>query len=134
MTETRTVSPSFVACRIDMSRYCEQEFLDRCGGKVFLSGFFDDSVNVHLCSLTPAVLVEGLEFVPESYPEDEALRDALNEELLANDATDAYYDRSTIERMRKVNPDHFVELDLTFDEDEDPADETREHLQGNPVF
>lgn len=134
MTETRTVSPSFVACRIDMSRYCEQEFLDRCGGKVFLSGFFDDSVNVHICSLTPSVFVEGLAFVPEGYPEDEALRDELNEELLANDADDSYFNRRDIERMRKATPDDFMALDVAFDEDDDPAEVVREHLQGNPLF
>jgi len=40
-------APRYIACRIDVSPYCQSDFLARCGGKVYLTGFFDDSVNTH---------------------------------------------------------------------------------------
>ena len=128
------IPPKMTACLIDVSEHCSEEFLDRCGGKVYLSGFFDDSVNTYCCSLTPSVYVEGLEFVPERYPEDEELSEELNGELLENAAEGSYVNRSDIERMRKESPDNFEVLELTFDEDDDPSEVAREYLQGNPRF
>lgn len=128
------IPPKFIACRIDMSDCCSEDFLDRCGGKVYLSGFFDDNLNTYCCSAEKMIFVEGLEFVPEKYPEGEGLYTQLAEELLENAAEDSYYSRSDIDRLRKESPDNFEALELTFDEDENPSEEVREYLQGNPVF
>ena len=131
------IEPKFIACILDISEHCSEEFLARCGGKVYLSGFYDDNVNTYLCCSTPSIFVEGLQFVPEVYPEDEPTREALFcelTEIFTMEDIGNYYERRQIERMREKNPDHFSEVGLTFDEDEKPEDEVREHLQGNPCF
>ncbi len=134
MDKNTVIKPKFIACRLDMSTYCSQEFLDRCGGKVYLSGFFDDNLDTTICSAQKMVYVHALEFVPEKYPEDEKARETLYEELRASGKDDDYFARSTIELLKKEHPDHLQELEITFDEDDAPADVVREHLQGNPVF
>jgi hypothetical protein len=128
------IPPKFVACRLDMSNYCSQEFLDRCGGKVYLSGFFDDNLDTTICSAQKMVYVHALEFVPEKYPEGEEAREALYEELLEGGVDDDYFARSMIESLKKEHPDDLQELEIEFDEDEDPVEVVREHLQGNPIF
>lgn len=133
MDKNTDIQPKFIACRLDMSSYCSQELLDRCGGKVYLSGFFDDNLDTHICSAQKMVYVHALEFVPEKYPEDEETRDALNEELLEG-ADDDYFPRALIERMKQLRPDDLQVVEIDLDEDEDPADQVREALQGNPVF
>ncbi|HIF07701.1 MAG TPA: hypothetical protein EYQ64_12350 [Gemmatimonadetes bacterium] len=132
-------APRYIACRIDVSPYCQSDFLARCGGKVYLTGFFDDSVNTHLCSLTPSVYVHSLGFVPEAYPEGDEEREALDTELMEIQTTEDsdYYGRPTIERLRKAQPEDFKAVDVEIDrEDSEEAwtDEVREHLSGNPVF
>jgi len=125
-----TIRPKFVACRIDVSEFCSPEFLDRCGGKVYLSGFFDDNLNTFICSAEKMLFVHALGYVPENYPEDEALADALNNELLMESPEDDYFSRSTIERLRREDPDSFEDLEDVYDVE----DEVREYLQGNPRF
>lgn len=128
------IKPAFVACKIDMSEHCSPEFLVRCGGKVYLSGFYDDNLNTYICSAEKMIYVHALEFVPEKYPEDEEAADALNNELLMDTVDDDYFSRSDLERLRKEHPDNFEVLELTFEESDDPAEEVREYLQGNPRF
>lgn len=134
MNKSIDIPPKFLACRLDMSSYCSQEFLDRCGGKVYLSGFFDDNLDTHICSAQKMVYVHALELVPEKCPENEEAREALYEELLESSVDADYFARSMIEALKREHPDHFQELEIAFDEDEDPAEIVREHLQGNPVF
>jgi hypothetical protein len=133
------IPPKFIACLIDVSGQCSPELIERCGGKVYISGFFDDSVNTHLCSFSPSVWVEVVSIEPERYPEDETASNDLNEELLGllTHEDNDYWNRRDIERMKEANPDHFKDLDFDFDEgltDNERHDEVREHLQGNPVF
>lgn len=128
------IKPKFIACIIDISEHCEPEFLARCGGKLYLSGFYDDNLNTYICSAEKMLYVHSLAFVPEKYPEDEPARTALDSELLEDVLDDDYFSRSDIERMRKEHPDHFRVVELEFEEDDDPAEVVREHLQGNPMF
>jgi len=133
------IPDKFVACLIDISEYCSPELLERCGGKAYYSGFFNDAVNTYCCSMTPSVFVDVIELVPEQYPEDEDASNALNEELLELLTPDdgGYYDRRDVERMKGCNPERFRVLDLSFDEDEadqERCDGVREYLQGNPCF
>ena len=132
--ETQKHEPKYIACLLDVSSYCSEDFLARCGGAVYVSCFFDDSVNTYCCSLTPSVFVEELEHVPGRYPEDEAESERLNLDLLEIETRDAYYTRRDIEKLKLEHPDRFKPLDLTFDEDDDPSEVVREHLQGNPEF
>jgi hypothetical protein len=138
------IPPKFIACLLDISgHYTDTEegraFLKRCGGKIYFSGFFDDSVNTHLCSSSPSVWVDVVEICPEKYPEDEHESDLLNcdlIEMLQADDND-YWSRRDIERMKVAHPDRFKELDFNFDEDstdQERQEQVHEHLQGNPVF
>jgi hypothetical protein len=130
------IEPKYIACLIDISEHCSEEILARCGGKLYMSGFYDDNLNTYLCSPEPCIFVDVIELVPEKYPEEEPARDNLNCELIEAHTMDdsGYYGRRDIERRRERNPDHFQELSFTFDADDKPEDEVREHLQGNPRF
>ena len=142
--ETLSTPPKFIACLIDISGYFKDtpaglDLLERCGGKIFYSGFFDDSVNTHLCSFQPSVWVEVLSIEPERYPEDDRESNDLNEELLGllSQDDDSYYLRRDIERQKVEHPDRFKEVSVDFEEDStfnSRHDEVREELQGNPVF
>lgn len=136
------IPDNFVACLIDVSQYYldseeGRALLERCGGKIYESGFFNDAVNTHICSLTPSVYVEVLELVPERYPDEEPARNDLWEELNNLHTIDdsGYYDRSDIERLRTEHPDRFKVLgDVEGETDKAKHEAVREELQGNPVF
>ena len=133
------VPPKYFACLLDISSVCSPDLIERCGGKLYYSGFFDDSVNTYLCSLTPSIFVDVIELVPEISPEDEERSNALNEELLEllSESDSGYYDRRTIDRLRKESPERFqelVHLGLEGETDAERVDEVREFLHGNPVF
>ena len=139
------IKPKFFAGLIDISEHCEPGFLERCGGKVYYSGFFDDSTNHHLCSYQKNIWFEVVEIVPEKYPEDDYDADQLNMELLdaRSELDNGYYPRSLVESLMEKNPEHFTTLDFNFDDDEDldekaqdraRHEEVREYLQGNPCF
>lgn len=131
------IDSKYIACLIDISYGISDDFLTKCGGKVYLSGFFNDSVNAYCCSITPSVFVGAIELVPESLPEDEESREAIYEELMdafCEGDCSGYYDRSYIEKMKKEKPERFSEIDIHLDKDESEDDQVREYLQGNPVF
>ena len=138
------IPPKFFACLIDISGYFTdtetgRELLEQCGGKIYFSGFFDDSVNTHLCSFQKSVWIEVLSLEPERYPEEDPARNDLNEELLRLlDRDDSsYWQRRDVERWKVAHPGRFKEVSVDFDEDstfDTRHDEVREELQGNPVF
>lgn len=130
MSEPQSIPSKFIACRLDMSEHFSPEFLDRYGGKIYLSGFYDDNLNTFICSAEKMIFVHALEYVPESCFYDPPTM----EELLMEQPESAYFSRSHIERMRKQHPDCFQELDIEFDEHDPPEVIVLEHLQCNPVF
>lgn len=145
MSNNEKIQPKFIAGLIDISEYCEPDFLERCGGKVYYSGFFDDSTNHYLCSFQKNIWFEVVELVPEKYPEDQDESEKLNMELIdaRSELDDGYYSRSLVESMMEKNPEHFEVLEFNFDDDEDldeeaqdraRHDDVREYLQGNPRF
>jgi len=136
------IKPKFIACLIDVSAHCSEEFLARCGGKVYLSGFYDDNLDTHCCSFTPMIDVTYMGYVAEEYPEDDEAREALHEELMITGADElgGYYTRRDLERVREAHPERFVALDIDLDSDEDEDEQRRawneqvyEYLSGNPV-
>jgi len=139
------IKPKFIACLIDVSAHCSEEFLARCGGKVYLSGFYDDNLDTHCCSFTPMVDVTYMGYVAEEYPEDEEAREALHEELMdiaAENEAGGYYMRRSMEVVRKKHPERFVVLDMELETDEELDQDTQrrewneqvmESLSGNPV-
>lgn len=128
------IEPKFIACLIDMSHCCEKAFLERCGGKLYMSGFYDDSTNTYICSAEKMVFVHALEWVPEEFPEDEDDKDALYNELEDAPPEAAYFARYDIDAMRESAPKNFVPVDIELDPDDDPAEYVLEILQGNPIF
>lgn len=134
MSKNPDIAPKFIACRLSMREHCSDSFLARCGGDLYLSGFFDDNLNTFCCCSRPSIYVHGLELVPEKYPEDEEAREALNLELMEGDAEGGYYLRTEMDRIRHQRPDCFQEVEIDLDPEEEADEQVREHLQGNPVF
>ena len=100
------IQPRWTAALIRVpDNHVDPDFLARCGGALYESVFFDDSVNVHLCCLTPSVGLEVLELVAGEYPKDEDAREALYDELMDpfHDAVESFYymNRSDLERLKK---------------------------------
>ena len=121
-------SSQYLACLIDVGEHFDKDFVQRCGGRIYLSGFFDDATTTYCCSATPMVYVQGLEYVAEVF--NEALRD----ELMECAPESGYYKRAFIDKARRSNPKDFQRLDVSFDDDDNPEDTVREYLQGNPAF
>jgi len=136
MERNAHIPPKYLACLIDVSEHCQPDFLEKCGGKVYQSGFFDDNLDTFICSPERMVFVEWLELVPESTPEDEAAREQLYELLIeeGSDLDDTYLSRRDIERMKAEAPERFKEVEIDLDPEEDASEEVRELLQGNPLF
>lgn len=136
--QTKTLSHIYAALIRVPDNHVDPDFLARCGGALYESVFFDDSVNVHLASATPSVGIEVLEYLPEEYPEDEDEREALYDELMEvkNESEDFYYmTRRDLERLKIRNPENFKDFgDFEVDEETDGYDLVREYLQGNPEF
>lgn len=142
----KTTQPRFVACLIDISRLASAEFLSQCGGKLFMSGFYNESENVHCASLTPCYDFTFVEHLPGEWPEDEDAREELHDALL--DSVDGcesnYYDVSDIERAREAHPERFVfwgdpgldpeEYDSPEDLRKARIDAVSEALGSNPEF
>lgn len=134
-------SDVYVACKIDISQYVtDEKLLEKCGGKIFYSGFFNDSVAIHICSFTPHAYVDVIGIVPEEFPEDDDDRietaDALDE---CHDIYDSgYYTLSHIKRMREAHPERFKVIEINFSEpglsDAVKYAEIREVLSGDPIF
>ena len=129
-----SIEPKFIACLIDMSHCCEKDFLERCGGKLYLSGFYDDNTNTYICSAEKMVFVHAVEWYAKEVPEDEDEREQLYDEMLNPPPEDSYFSRSDIESMRKDFPKNFVEIDIDLDLDDDPECSVRDALCSNPIF
>ena len=141
MKKPREFPPKYVACLLDWSLGCEERFLERCGGKVYLSGFYDDNLDTFICSSERMVYVCGIELMPEQYPEDDKEREKLNEELIEVWSTfephDDYYQRRFIENRRDKHPGRFKEVQIDLDDPQNERaceEEVRELLSGNPMF
>lgn len=139
---------SFVAALLDVTRDCSPHLVERCGGKVYQSAFFDENSATYCCSLTPSYDLDYLELVPEVVPDEEDARDSLSEDLLeASTEGDlgGYMTVYHVKALREKNPERFIKVNLDFDESdfdgmsEDEKyravrEQVREALQSNPVF
>lgn len=127
------ITASYIACKIDISQYFTSDLLKKCGGKIYLSGFFDDNLNTFICSQEKMIFVHTLCYIPEFYSENEI--DEIENDLSILDCEDDYFSRSTIEKLRKENPDNFQLIDKNnFNCNENSIDEIRKYLQSNPIF
>jgi hypothetical protein len=131
------IPDKFIACKIDISEHCSPELLARCGGALYLSGFYNDAVDTFICSAERMIFVDVIELVPEQYPDEEDLAESLNSDLIELHTEDdsGYYSRHDIERLRGAHPDRFKEIvGVDFEDYRNPSDAVRADLQGNPVF
>jgi len=141
----KEIPNNFYAALIQVpDHHVEPDFLAQCGGALYESVFFDDSVNTYAASTVPSVGIEVLGLVAEEYPDrillDDDESEALHDELMeAHSVSEDFYymNRSDLERLKKKNPGNFKDLgEFEVDEDagEDAYEVVREYLQGNPVF
>ena len=121
----------WTAVRVDETGHCGEEFVARCGGKVHQVYLFDANEVTYCCSLTPSYGLIPVEVVAEKYPEGEATREALFDELTTamEGAEFAYMDCSTIDRLSDENKVEQVGL-----ENDASEDEVLEHYHGSPTF
>lgn len=131
----------YVACLIDITSFFEDKSLvEKCGGKIFYSGFFNDSVAVHICSFVTNVYVEVIDIISEDLPDDENDRIDIEETLTESHTIydSGYYKISDITKMRKSHPERFKVIDINFSEpglsDTVKSEEIREALSGDPIF
>lgn len=75
------VKPSLRLFVRDESKGCTEDFLKRCGGKLFGVYIFDENLHVHCAEVTPSFEMEFLYFEPARFPEDDSNRDELHDEL-----------------------------------------------------
>ena len=121
----------WTAVAVDLSMHCQADFLARCGGKVFEVYLFDANELTYCCSVTPSYCLYSMGLIPETYPEDETVREQLCEELLEgdHDSDVAYMDCVFIDRLGDDRKALVGRLEA--DADEDAA---REVYQGTPSF
>lgn len=135
MTEYISLNPEWRAVKIDVSQYCEPEFLARCGGKVYQVSLYDSTARTFCCEITPSFCLIPVDLVPETYPETDDAREDLACELLdaLNECCECFYVHcSTVERMESLP----VPVDIDTDdlpEDGGEADAI-EAYHSSPLF
>lgn len=80
MTEPEIVPKPLLYIRNATSLY-HPDLVRRCGGEVFDVYVFDANLHVHCCSITPSYEMFFFDVVPLVWPENEAERDTLYDDL-----------------------------------------------------
>ena len=121
----------WTAVRVDETRHCGEEFVTRCGGKVFQVYLFDANERTYCCCVTPSYALYPIEVVAGKYPESDEAQQALFEELLevGHGAEMAYMDCSMIDRL-----DAESKVEQTGLDNDASEDDVREHYHGCPDF
>jgi hypothetical protein len=123
----------WTAVRVDETGHCSDDFVASCGGKVYQVYLFDANEVTYCCSTTPAYCLYPVAVTPETYPEDEGVRESLFEKLLEamHGAPDvSYMDCSMIDRL----PEEDKAGMMRWLRADDGEDEAIEFYQGNPDF
>lgn len=138
------ITPRWHAVKIDESRFCSPDFLERCGGGVFQVYLVNLAEVTYCCEITPSYCLIPVDLVAKEYPDEdvpggEERRNALYEELLEvnNQADVQYMHCSDFDRTVPAEDRHDLtpRLDLEDLEDGDTGEDVaRENYQGNPVW
>ena len=140
MNRNEHVPPKWTAVRIDESQHCGEEFLERCGGKVYAVYLVDMNSVTYCCEITPSYCMIPIDLVAGEYPDDEASREKLYEEL-----QQAMWETDMVSYMHCRSVDRLPaeskwSIELQLDEEEwreDPLrceDNAREVYTGCPAF
>ena len=91
----------WTAVRVDETGHCGEEFVARCGGKVFQVYLFDANEVTYCCEVTPSYALYPIAVVAGEYPESDEAQQVLFEELLeaGHGAEMAYMHCSMIDRL-----------------------------------
>lgn len=104
----------------------------RAGGAIFGLYLYDSLKRTHCCEITPSYALNLIGSIPYQFPEDEAAREALENDLRDGDATSdnlCYFHCGLIDDM---TPCHDFGIQL-HDEDDDPIKDALEYCHANSV-
>jgi hypothetical protein len=120
---------NWIAVRMDVSSNCDQDFLDKVGGRVYDVYLLNTNETTYCCSATPSHACYFVESTIDRYIEDEDEREEVYNLLLESNVGAplvSYYTRSDIGALPE---DDVVRLGTFEDENE-----AFEYYQGNPSF
>lgn len=125
---------NFFACKIDMSDLFEDEFVKRCGGRVYMSGVCDDVFNT--CPrVGDAIYIHTIDLIPEKYPQTDLAKCRLIEELVTCEFPyGKYIKRSKVERLIEKCPANFFRIEVADEDGSDPMEVVKKQLMSEPVF
>ena len=107
------VPPAWNAILIDESEFYEDEFLTRCGGKLYGVYLADLNSRTYCCELTPSNALYFIGSVPEEWPEDDEEKDSLYDDLSESDTCSpevSYFHCHSIKAMPDSRK-HAIQLD-----------------------
>lgn len=140
---------------LDESIYWEKSFLERAGGGIAGAYLFDANRVVHCCSLTGSYEMEPIGSTMITPPDDDELREKLDEEIHAcgeRDDNVSYFNMFDVDKILSEKGFYCGEkrvcIDLTDKIDDDAWDDAqdaddphaaymdavREHVHGNGYF
>lgn len=134
--------PDWRAIRIDETRYCNAEWLEKFGIKTLYSVYLVDFASVtNCCEITPSYALNFIENVSDddSVPDDEEAREVLFEELReVNNGAElvTYMHCRVLDRMLDDKNQSKIEVEI--DDGEVDGDrgfeDAREYYVGNPTW
>lgn len=72
----------WTAVRVDVTGHCREDFVARCGGKVYEVFLFDANEVTYCCEVTPSYCLYPVSLEAGDLPEEEDVRNRLFEELI----------------------------------------------------
>lgn len=131
--DNNSIKPHWIAIRVDESGYCEKEFLERCGGKLYAIYLYNENEVTHCCELTPSYCLNLVEYIPETLPENEEDLERLQDELrdcLAKSEPISYNWCSGIDRF---SPESKKGFQVSDNLEADDIDGVLEAYLANPI-
>lgn len=126
------VPRKWTAVRVDVTGHCGEEFVARCGGKVYEVCLYDANERTYCCEVTPSYCLYPVDLTAGSLPEEDAARERLFEELL-----DARHELEDVCYMHCSDVDRLPEEDKVEQEGlerDAPFDDVHEHYHQCPDF
>ena len=83
MSDEQEPAPWAMLYFVDATHHYNEEFVQKCGGKITDVWLFDVRLLVHCCELTPSYEMEYFDSVPWEHEDDDEKREELDEMLTA---------------------------------------------------
>ena len=113
------------------------EVVTKPAGKVFGVYYYDPSIIVHCCELTPSYELTPLNSVPEHGPEDDEAREKLLDDIMSGDSNCndiKYIHCHTLDALHEIKRGELKEGQYTHPNDFESDEEVEEHWSGNPDY